>query len=347
MMDKKNEANITDEFGLIQQMTNKFQTYHSILVPNGDDAAILPPTKMGQVVCTDTMVEEVHFTKQTMSPRQIGYKALAVNLSDIAAMGGIPKFFLVSLAVSPEWQEQELVEIYKGMKELADKWQIDLVGGDTVSSKHHLVLTVTVIGEVEEEVRLLRSNASPGDIVFVTETLGDSAAGLHYLLQGPGQSKRQTGADVQKYISPLLLAHQEPTPHLKEGRILASYGGKQKISLNDVSDGLSSEAHELAESSQVSIVIEKEKIPLSPEILRYAKEVGHDPYDWAFHGGEDFILIGTVAQELFDEIQGSFMAQNRKIFPIGYVEEGQGEVYIEEAGSRTKIEKKGYNHFGT
>ncbi|WP_081791924.1 thiamine-phosphate kinase [Caldalkalibacillus mannanilyticus] len=346
-MEQKNKMEhqnkIEDEFELIKEMTKDFHTYQPILVPNGDDAAIFPVSQQkGQVVCIDTMVEEIHFTTRTMSSFQIGYKALAINLSDIAAMGGTPKYFLVSMAIPPSWNASEIAEIYRGLKFLADECQLDLIGGDTVSAKSALVITVTAIGEVEEHVQLTRSKAKPDDLLFLTGRLGDSAAGLHYLLQS--DEKRASFPSMEPFMN-LLFAHQQPKPHLQEGRLLARLSAKGAIALNDVSDGLSSEAHEIAERSQVSLVIEQEKLPLSPELKEFAKCVGKNPYEWVFHGGEDFVLIGTLPKELAAQAAEEFSRQNLAFYPIGYAMEGKGEVYLQEKGHRAKLAKQGFNHF--
>jgi thiamine-monophosphate kinase len=332
-------GNIDDEFALINQAISDFTSYHSLLVPNGDDAAIYKPTPgQGQIVCVDTMVEEIHFTKNTMTPFQIGYKSVAVNLSDIAAMGGTPRYFLVSIAVSPDWNAEEIIEIYQGMKSLADTWKIDLIGGDTVSSKKGLVVTVTVIGEVEERVKLLRSNAKPGDMLFITGDLGKSAAGLHYLLE-PSNILSMESAP-----STLIDAHQMPRPHIQEGQILAFFA-EDGISLNDVSDGLASEASEIARSSHVSLVITKEQVPLDRELINYASKVGKDPFEWVMQGGEDFILVGTVPSECVQEVQELFKGKDCTFHVIGYVQEGNGEVFIKENGNLHRVHKQGFNHF--
>jgi thiamine-monophosphate kinase len=343
---KKSEK-IEDEFALIKRMSGDFLSYQEgILVPNGDDAAIYKPQAgKGQIVCVDTMVEDIHFKRETMQPYQIGYKSLAVNVSDIAAMGGEPLYFLVSLVVSPDWTSAELVEMYQGMKQLAEQWQMDLLGGDTVSIKKSLVVSVTAIGQVEEQVKLLRSNAQPGDILFVTGNVGDAAAGLDYLLHQDGDKGCTTAVDGADRFSTLIQAHQLPTPHVLEGRILAQFAKTTRISLNDVSDGLASEAHEIATSSQVRIVIEKDKLPLSAALRSYARIRGKDPYQWVFNGGEDFVLVGTLPQSIVHHVREKFHQEGLSFHEIGYVEKGKGEVTVQEDGKETTLPKQGYNHF--
>jgi thiamine-monophosphate kinase len=332
---------ITNEFELIDTMIRPFKSMnHQIIVPNGDDAAIyLPSKEKGQVVCVDTMVEDVHFSKKTLSNQQLGYKALAVNLSDLAAMGATPQYFLISIAVPPHWSASDLEEIYAGMSELAEAYDMSLLGGDTVSISSHLVITVTVMGEVAQEVRLLRSNAKAGDVVFISNFAGDSAAGLHLLLN------QTEGLQTESRFQRLLTAHQRPVPHVEQGKLFALSAHHRRIALNDISDGIASEAHELASSSQVSITLERSRIPLSEEILSYAQLTNHEPIEWALYGGEDYCLIGTAPPEVFDQLKSQFLQSGLQLFEIGLVEQGNGEVYLSEDGSKTLLEKKGYNHF--
>lgn len=337
---------IDDEFAFIRDVSEHFHTYHrKTLVPSGDDAAVyLPGERQGQIVCVDTLVEGIHFKRETLSPSQIGYKSLAVNLSDIAAMGGQPKYFLVSVAIPAHWSQSELHDLYLGMKKLADTWQVDLLGGDTVASPEHLVLSVTAIGEVDQDVRLLRSNAGADDVVFVTGTLGDSAAGLDFLLHRPEPGDRHHEEHPLR-AERLLRAHQWPEPHIQQGRLLAEFGRKASIALNDVSDGIASEAHEIAVQSRVDLILKKESLPLSPELKRYAQASQKDPYEWALFGGEDFVLIGTVPLRLLREVQGRFQADQLAFYPIGTVRPGEGSVWLESNGSKQPLRHRGFNHF--
>lgn len=344
----RSDKDIQDEFSLIEQLASVFQSYQSqTIVPNGDDAAIYKANKgKGQIVCVDTIVEDIHFKRTTMSPFQIGYKSLAVNLSDIAAMGGIPTYFLVSLAVSSsEWRKEELTEVYQGMKVLADQWKIDLLGGDMVSANSGLTISVTAIGEGHESVKLLRSNAQPGHLLFVTGYLGESAAGLDYLLHQELRNSQFSEQEKEEIIAPLVLAHQRPLPHIRQGQLLAEYALEHSIALNDVSDGLASEAYEIASSSNINIIIEKEKLPLSKALHTYATQTEQSPYDWVFNGGEDFVLVGTMPASIVDQVKKSFQAQNLSFYSIGYVQKGNGEVWIRENNKLFPVHKTGYNHF--
>ncbi|MBB5172630.1 thiamine-phosphate kinase [Texcoconibacillus texcoconensis] len=301
----------------------------------GDDAALYQSeASFDEVATVDTMVEDVHFKKSTMSPTDIGYKALAINLSDIAAMGGKACYYLVSIAIPQSgWTEDEVVEIYAGMKELANRCGAVLIGGDTVSTNDRLVVTVTVIGRVETGRKLLRSNAKPGDIVFVTGPLGSSAAGLHLLLKG---DKRLEAFEYEAVVR----AHQRPEPQLDIGRVLAKSGFR--VSLNDVSDGIASEAHEIAEASGVVIDLFEGDLPYHESLDDFPEQ----KWKWILSGGEDFQLLGTIARDEWDHVKGSVEGQGGEIYAIGEVKEGESSVYLHNENGIHSIDKSGYQHFG-
>lgn len=324
---------IKDEFQFISRIRQDEVRQSGLVEGIGDDAALYG-TKSDylEVVCTDTMVEGIHFLKELSSPKDIGYKGLAVNVSDVAAMGGVPKYYLVAIAVPRTWSEQELAELYAGMDELAEPLRIDLIGGDTVSTSDKLVLTVTVIGEVKKGKQRLRKDARPGDAVFVTGTIGDSAAGLQALL-GNLQLEDRHAASF------LINRHKRPVPQVKAGQIMSS---ADRISLNDISDGLASELNEISESSCVKIVIDKTRLPMSDSM----KSLNHeDAEKWMLFGGEDFELTGTASRAVFTDLQKRCLAEGILLTEIGRVEEGPAGVFYTEDGKQTKLEKSGYNHF--
>jgi thiamine-monophosphate kinase len=333
-----------DEFGLISYLTGK-QTVPPdlktrIAVGNGDDAAVFSGRSgYDMIACCDTMVEDVHFKRQTMQPYDIGYKALASNISDIAAMGGIPLFYLVSLGLSPAWEEEEVAEMYRGMAELAAFHHMALLGGDTVATNGPLTLTVTVLGETEKNTALLRSNARPGDLVFVTGTVGNSGAGLHVLLQ-----EKWGVHNIPPQWELLTNCHRQPKPQVEAGRLLSQSG--LRVALNDISDGLASEAWELAEASGVTIVLDEVAIPLSDCIKEYARISGKHAVEWALYGGEDYQLIGCVPAKGKDALSDLFVEHKLPLYWIGEVQDGDVQVQIRKMdGSVTSLPKKGYNHF--
>lgn len=327
---------MNNEFDWIKSIAPKKHYQPSLKVGIGDDAAVYSVDQaFEQVVAVDTMVEGIHFKKETMPIKSIGYKALAINLSDLAAMGAIPLYYLVSIAVPKHgWTEEERTELYRGMNDLADHWKVDLIGGDTVSTEDSLVITVTVIGQVEKNRHLLRSNAKKGDILFVTGEIGLSAYGLEKLLQ------QGLAAADDPTLTPFLKAHQEPEPQLKSGRLLAQCG--ERVSLNDISDGIAHEVKEIAEASNVNIVIDWDKLSICNVFQDYSLEKQED---WMLYGGEDFQLVGTVPEGKWKELLEQFRESNLPLYQIGEVEDGKGVVYLQRQGKRSLIVKTGYQHF--
>lgn len=324
-----------DEFDWINERkpTQIFQ--ERLEVGIGDDAAVYRPlAQMNEIVCVDTMIEDVHFRKDTMNPFDIGFKALAANISDVAAMGGVPHFYVISIAVTPSWSEEELNELYRGMNELGARYHMDMIGGDTVSSRRDLMVSITVIGAVEEKQQLLRSSAEPGDIVFLTGPVGMSAAGLELLLE------RTKDAAYSEREQALIAYHQRPVPQVEAGRLLVEYGGR--TALNDISDGLASECCEIAEASDVSIELDFSGLPVheAMEQLEMQTMKKH-----MFYGGEDFELVGTAPSSVWEELSSKFRKAGLALYAIGKVSAGNGEVFLQENGSRTRLEKSGYNHF--
>ncbi|MGD6874584.1 thiamine-phosphate kinase [Sutcliffiella horikoshii] len=321
---------ISDEFAFIKDIQPDRLFHAKKVVGIGDDAAILKMEEgFEKVVCVDTMVEDVHFTRETMKPFDIGYKALAANISDVAAMGGYPLYYLVSITIPKSWTQEELKSIYDGMKSLGEQYEMDLIGGDTTSGKT-MVLSVFVIGKVENGKRLLRSNARDGDVVFVSGTVGDAAGGLDILLHNK---------NADKFVT-LLESHQRPKPQVALGRILSKF---ERVSLNDVSDGLASELLEIAEASQVDIFINKETIPISEDLQRYDAD---NALKWALTGGEDFELVGSIPETDWAKLEEECLTAGMKITKIGTVASGEGKAFLKSYdGTVQELKKEGYNHF--
>ncbi len=320
-----------DEFEWIASITPKQNHQPTLIEGIGDDAALIrSEAGFDDILCVDTLVENVHFSRKTMTPYQIGHKALAVNISDVAAMGGIPRFYLVSIAISEAWSEKELQEIYKGMEGLADKYGIDLIGGDTVSTKGPLVVSVTAHGRVKKGRKLLRKNAQPGDVVFLTGPVGLSAAGLELLLEDR----------LSENLTRLVDAHQLPVPQVEAGLLLTASG--YKIALNDISDGLASESHEIAEASNVHIQIRYDQLPTVEEFNHFTSD---QVLDWMLYGGEDFQLVGTVPLEDWASLAELFGEHGQAIHEIGAVVEGKAGVSLFKDHEMIPVSKKGYNHF--
>jgi len=323
------------EFALIDRIKeDTIYKADNVVVGIGDDAAVLTtPDTMFQLVTTDMLVEKVHFDLATCSAWELGYKAIAVNASDIAAMGGIPRHALVSIALPKDIAVDFVVSLYDGMKALCKEFSINIVGGDTVASPHGLIINVTLIGEVEPERLQRRSGARVGELIAVTGTLGDSACGLELLMRGNWEE--------YSFAHALVTKHRMPRPQVKAGRLLAALGSR---SMNDISDGLASELHEIASASKVGMRVYSKKIPLSPEMQAAAALLGKEPIEYALYGGEDYQLVFTISPEAFAAL-GEVEIDNR-ITIIGEVTtESLGVLLVTDDDNTLPLVAKGYNHF--
>lgn len=330
-----NELSELGEFGLIDLIKQDTINNHgNVIVGIGDDAAVLlPAPRQLQLLTTDMLVESVHFDLTTTTPWQLGYKAIAVNVSDIAAMGGAPRHAVVSLALPKSTPAEFVVNLYQGMKEICHEFGVNIVGGDTVSNPHGIVINVTVAGEVEPANLVRRSGAQPGDIVAVTGFLGDSAAGLALLGAGEWED--------YDFAWPLVTAHLTPRPQVSAGQLLGSNGA---TSMDDISDGLASEVHEIAKASNVGIRLYAEEIPMRNELKEAAKVMDKPALDYALYGGEDFQLVFTMEPHQFEILTAS--QENFSWFKVGeVVTADQGVTLVDEEGNVQRLEARGYNHF--
>lgn len=327
------EKTVTDigEFGCIRRILKDFiYRPESVKLGAGDDGAVyVTPPGYDQVISTDTMVEGIHFTKETMSFSDVGYRICAVNFSDMAAMGAEPVALVLSLALPKDLPLEDLENCYHGIRECCRKYSVNLLGGDMTASLGGVILTGTVVGIVPSDRAVKRSGAQVGDVVFVTETVGDSAAGLAAILH-------QCNTDFPS----LTKRHRRPEAQIQLGKMLREAG---VTSLNDVSDGLSQELNEIAAASKVIINLDKDKIPLSEETIRLGERLGTDPLNWAFTGGEDYELAGTMSRKNWEKIKGI-----HPVTKIGTVcDKGAGQVFIKSKNETVLMIPKGYDHFRT
>lgn len=326
------------EFGLIDRLAGQLGSVDkSVIVGIGDDAAVVQyAANVHVVTTTDMLVEGVHFRTDTIPDRELGWKMVAVSISDIAAMGGRPRHVLISLAIPAGHDVERLEALYAGVRDVCDAYGCHVIGGDIVKTDGPFVISVTLLGEVPGGEELRRSTARPGDLVFLTGSVGSSAAGLHYV---------QHGGDANlsgEQAARLLRAHQRPEPQVEAGRLLRESGAC--TSLNDVSDGVASESNEIAKASGVRLVLDAGKLPFDPGVLQYAKLRGADPLEWGLYGGEDYQLIGTLRAERADEVRQSFQEKGLTLFLIGRVEAGRG-VILSREGEEQVLTPRGFNHF--
>lgn len=318
-----------DEFDFINKIKQKTYAQSSIQKGIGDDAAVFSHVNKATVTAVDAFVENVHFTERTMTPFQIGYKALAANLSDLAAMGAKPAYYLVAIVIPEHWSDSQIVEIMTGMGSLARQYQIDLIGGDTVSGTE-LTISVTIIGEAHPDKVRYRHVAKENDIIFVTGTLGDACAGLHML-----QNKK-----LFKNRSYFIKRHQQPTPRNEFSLLLNDVS---RVALNDVSDGLANESAEIAEASGVSFQLYDEKIPVHLDLNQFKKS---HQQNCKYFGGEDFELLGTVSKIEWPKVKVAAEKTKTQVTAIGYVsEQKESSVFVHNKDkSIFKLKKKGFIH---
>ncbi len=320
------------EFNLIKRMSASLGAAGSHVIAGiGDDAAALrSPTGRLQLVTTDMLVEDVHFRTSTTEPFQLGWKSLAVNISDIAAMGGEPTYAFVSIGLPRETTVEFVDELYSGMRKAAEAYSVDIVGGDTVSAPQ-LIINVALLGEVEEENLILRSGAKAGNALVVTGDLGGSGAGLAILehdLPIEGTEK-----------------HLVPVPRVREGRLLAKSG--YVTSMIDISDGLASEVHHICEESGTGAEIYMRKIPLSENVRRVAEYTRKPPYEFALFGGEDYELLFTCQSDKVSLLTKDVLENcNTPLTTVGRIVETSGSITIADASGRiVPLTPRGYNHF--
>jgi thiamine-monophosphate kinase len=329
------------EFGLInriKQITGL--SGPGVLLGIGDDAAVLKPPDGRMLVTMDMLVEGVHFDLSFISPFNLGAKAMAVNISDIAAMGGRPRYALVSLGATDSTTDQEVEELYRGMVQMARSYEASIVGGDTVRSPGGLILDVVVIGEALHPVT--RGGARPGQLVGVTGQLGASAAGLAWLMAKKG-GLASGGLDTRDEAM-LVAAHLAPLPRVAAGQALAASGAVS--AMIDVSDGLASEVNHIADQSAVGIEIELDRIPVGQATRAAARLLEVDHLGWALAGGEDYELLFTFAADKLEAVRESLALSNTPFQTIGRVlPKENGVVLIGSSGTRRRLESRGYNHF--
>ncbi len=285
-----------------------------VLVGIGDDAAVWQPSRSNRsVVTTDALVEGVHFTRAAMRAEDVGYRALAANLSDLAAMGARPVLATIALGFPAGTDTNWILAAYDGIAALAKRTRCAIAGGDLTRSPA-LVLAITAIGEVRPSNLKLRSGARPGDVVAVTGSLGVSRAGLAAAVERPDLAADPANARV-------LAAYRTPEPRLREGRWLAA--SRHVRAMMDSSDGLSTDLARLCAASGTGAVVEE--IPIDPAARALAERIGADPERWALDGGEDFELLVTIEHRAFAHLANRFRAHfGRDLLRVGRITEGAG-----------------------
>ncbi|MGM8216727.1 thiamine-phosphate kinase [Bacillaceae bacterium W0354] len=320
-----------NEFQLINQIKQPFYKQATVIKGIGDDGAIVkPPTGQHLVIATDTMVEGVHFSLNYMSYEDIGYRVLVANLSDLAAMGSEPLYYLVNITAPKSMDNERLVKIFNGAKELANQYKLDLIGGDTVEGEN-LVITVTVFGSVMPQLKRLRNHAQSGDIIFCTGFLGESAYGYHLL-------KSEQNLCKDTYFTN---RHVRPKPRLDFTQATTHI---DRICLNDISDGIASELYEIAIASNMDLTIDWDLIPINDNMKHLSTK---QLKEMVLFSGEDFELVGTCSKEDWIKIKKDCKKRNIRVTKIGEVHSNTNPkptVKIIVEGQLTVLEQRGYRH---
>lgn len=332
------------EFGLIDHLTKSFDIKHSSTLKGiGDDSAVLDFKDKKVVVSTDLLVEGVHFDLSYMPLKHLGYKAVVVNLSDIAAMNAKPTQITVSIAVSNRFPLEALEELFNGIALAAKTYNIDVIGGDTTSSQKGLIISITVLGEANEDEIVYRNGAKENDLIVVSGDLGSAYMGLQVLEREKQvfqvNPNNQPDLDAYTYLIERQLKPEARTD-IKE---LLEKLEVKPTSMIDISDGLSSELIHICKQSNVGCNLFEEKIPVDPQFIDVCEEFNIDSTTIALNGGEDYELLFTIPLEDFDKIKA-----NPNFTVIGHVTHAsEGINLITRANTKIPIKARGWDALGS
>jgi thiamine-monophosphate kinase len=316
------------EFGLIDLLAKMAPVRDErLLIGIGDDAAAWQSDGSIELATVDSFIQDIHYPSGIVHWPELGGKALAVNLSDIAAMGGLPRYALISLALPPDTEVDNVTALYTGMLRLAGEYGVTIVGGDT-SSAPLVVISITVLGSSPQKRLLTRSSAKPGDIIAVTGNLGAAAAGLEMLKQNLEFESEASARFRQAFF--------RPTPRLIEGQLLLEQGIKTAI---DISDGLLADLGQIAKASKVGARIEAGRVPVEPEVKAAFKDRA---LELALTGGEDYELLFTAAAETIEKVK---KAATCPVTVIGEITAGPGVTVVDARGKPLELGRAGWEHF--
>ena len=324
------------EFGLIDLLAKTIAETQGrrppsrqIITDIGDDTAAWRVEASTQLATVDSMVQDVHFTFDTTTWKELGWKSLAINLSDIAAMGGVPEYALVALALPGDKEVEDVARLYEGMLELANQHDVAVVGGNMCGSPV-VAVTITVTGSSMNNRLLRRSTAIPGDSIAVTGYLGSAAAGLEMLTE-----KLQFGAETATYLRN---AFNRPNPRINEGQLLLKTGVATAI---DISDGLAADLRHICEASRVSASVNIERVPIHGGMK---EKFGEKARELALGGGEDYELLFTAGADIIDKVKKEISCP---VTVVGKITEGEpGKVnLIDKDGNPVRINNAGWEHF--
>lgn len=337
--DEKHNISEIGEFGLIEHITEHINLYKpSTTVGCGDDGAIIKSEGDEIVVTTDFLIEGVHFDLMYTPLKHLGYKAVVVNLSDICAMNGLPEQITMSIAISSKFTLEAVEEFYAGVLSACEKYQVDLIGGDTSSNHRGMVISVSAIGRVPKNKVALRSTAKKGDLLCVTGDLGGAYMGLQLLerekrvfMENPDMQPDLGGNDY--------IVGRQLKPEARVDIIeLFAEKGVLPTSIIDISDGLSSEIMHLSKASELGFVIYEDKLPVHPQTYDLGRKFGIDGTTAALNGGEDYELLFTISQDDYEKLKGSL-----DISTIGYATDlSEGNRMISKSEQIHELKAQGW-----
>ncbi len=332
------KARPASEDRLVRLLQQRYSAKNPLIKKGiGDDAAVILPRGATEywLITTDMLVEEIDFRRDWTSARLLGRKSMAVNLSDLAAMGAIPRFYTVSLAVTPDIPERWIMDFHDGLTEKAKTYGADLIGGDLSGVKAHLAISVTAFGESHKRKVVYRSGGKPGDLVYVTGILGRSAAGLALLQKSQGRNIRG------RHRLEALRAHRDPDPRCEAGLWLSQSG--LVSSMMDLSDGLSSDLPRICAASGVGAEIVMTDLPF----FRESASWGCDPVQLALHGGEDYELLFVVPASNRSRLEKTYPAKFSPITCIGRLIAEKEKIWMAAPnGERLgPLPRSGWDHF--
>ncbi|CAM2778974.1 thiamine-phosphate kinase [Flavobacterium succinicans] len=330
------------EFGLIDHLTQKFEiTQDSTVKGIGDDAAVLDFGTRKTLVSTDLLIEGVHFDLAYMPLKHLGYKAVVVNLSDICAMNAKPTQITVSVAVSNRFPLEALEELYDGIARAAQEYKVDVVGGDTTSSQKGMIISITALGEADENEIVYRNGATATDLLVVTGDIGAAYMGLQVLEREKQvfQVNPNSQPDLDAYT--YLIERQLKPEARTDVRTLLHALEIKPTAMIDVSDGISSEIMHLCKQSKVGCNLYEDKLPLDPQLISVCEEFNIDSTTIAINGGEDYELLFTIPITDFDKIKG-----NPNFTIIGHMTEANEGIHlVTRANTKIELKARGWNAF--
>lgn len=340
-MNQRTEISTLGEFGLIEHLTKNIELQNaSTILGVGDDGAVIDHFGRQTVITTDLLLEGVHFDLAYTPLKHLGYKSVIVNLSDVYAMNATPTQITLSVGISNRFSLEAVDEFYEGVYTACNKYGVDLIGGDTTSSKTGLIISITALGEVAPDKFVKRTTAQKGDLICVSGDLGAAYIGLLFLerekkifMESPGV---QPDLEGESYVIGRLLK-----PEARKDII--EFFAQQELmptAIMDISDGLSSEILHICKDSNLGCVLYEEKIPIHEEMKKAAYKFEIDPTACALSGGEDYELLFTISQNDYDKL-----VLNEQISVVGYMTEPElGSHILTKGGGKHPVTAQGWNH---